>query len=236
MTSCGQGGIKTYNKGLTLMDKGDYEKAIEAFSYGIELNDIAKSVNYYGRAYSHFELKNFNEAKSDIGKSLETETLNKENINSDIYWLKGMIAAAEGNKQLEIKSYEKAIEYAPENLWLKTTLGLALIENNESKKAIEILTTVIEKNTQDAYAFNNRALALIKVGKLEMAKSDLDESKKLDSQNPFLYKNYFLYYKEKNDLQNACQAIEEALKKDMSEYGEENDTKGLKKLKNEFCA
>jgi Flp pilus assembly protein TadD len=97
------------------------------------------------------------------------------------------------------------------------------------------LNKIIEKESQDAFAYNNRALALIRIGELEMAKSDLDKSLQLDSQNPFVYKNYFFYYKEKKEKENACKAIEEALKKDMSEYGDNTDTHELKELKKEFC-
>ena len=217
------------------MEKGDYEKAIEIFSRGIEFNDIAKSINYYGRAYSNYELKKYKEAKSDIEQSLKTESINKEDINSNIYWLKGMIASTEGDKKLEIQSYETAIEYSPTSDWLKTTLGLALIEDKKSEEAIKILTEVIKNNKQDAYAYNNRGLAYIKLGKLEKAASDLQNSKSLDHQNPFLYKNYFLYYKSLNNLDKACQEIEVALQKDMSEYGGQKDTEELMKMKRENC-
>ena len=234
--SCGQKGIENYNEGLSLMEKGNYQDAIEAFSEGIKANDISKSVNFYGRAYSYFEIKNFEKAKADIANSLLTEKINKENINSDIYWLKGMIASAEGDKKSEIECYEKAIAYTPENHWLKTTLGLAFIEDDQFQKGIEVLNNVLMENNKDAYAYSNRALGFIKTGELKKAKSDLDKSKELDDENPFLHKNYFLYYKEKGDTENACEAIEEALKKKMSDYGGNEDTKELKKMKNEFCA
>jgi len=235
MTSCGQKGIENYNEGFSQMEKGNYQDAIKSFSEGIEKNDISKSINYYGRAYVYFEIKKIGHAKSDIESSLLTEEINKDSINSDIYWLKGLIASAEGNKKLEIECYEKAIGYTPENHWLKTTLGFALIEDNQPQKAIEILSEVLKKNSQDAYAYNNRALGFIKIGELEKAKLDLEKSLKLDNKNPFLYKNYFWYYKEKEEHENACKALEEALKMSVSDYGEENDTKELKELKNKFC-
>lgn len=234
-TSYGQDGMQYYNEGVDLMEKKNYLKAIEVFSNGIELKDIAKSINYYGRAYANYELEKITEAKLDIKKSLETEIINNERVNSDIYWLKGMIASEEGEIKLEIQSYRKAIEYTPDNDWLKTTLGFALIEDEKNEEAIDILTEAISRNNQNAYAYNNRGLAYMKLGEFERAESDLENSKKLDDQNPFLYKNYFLLYKEKNELENACEAIEEALKMDMSEYGRVNDTNELKKLKKEFC-
>ncbi len=97
------------------------------------------------------------------------------------------------------------------------------------------MSEVIQKNNQDAYAFNNRALAFIKSNQLEKAKSDLDYSKKLDSDNPFLFKNYYLYYKQLGEIEKACQALQIALQKDMSEYGEEYDSNELIKLQVENC-
>lgn len=236
MNSFGQKGIENYNKGLSLMEQGNYQDAIIAFSEGIKANDIYKSVNYYGRAYSYFEIKNFEKAKMDIESSLLSEKVHKESINSNIYWLKGLVASSEGNKKLEIECYEKAIAFSPENQGLKTTLGLALIEDDQFQKGIELLDNVLKKNSQDAYALCNRALGFIKIRELEKAKSDLDNSKKLDNENPFLHKNYFLYYKEKGEKENACEAIEEALKKKMSDYGGDEDTKELIQMKNEYCA
>ena len=235
MTAYGQEGLKFFNEGLVLNAKGEFQKAFEVFSKGIEINDISKSVNYYGRACANYGLKNLKQAKSDIKQSLKTEKINNERINSDIYWLQALVADTEGKKKLEIRSYKKAIEYAPDNDLLKISLGLALIEDNKHHKAIQILTEIIDKGNQHAFAYNNRGLAYLKLKDFEKAKSDFEESKNLDDQNPFLYKNYFLYYKEKNEMGNACKALEEALTKDMSMYGEEHDTKELKKLKAKFC-
>jgi tetratricopeptide (TPR) repeat protein len=137
-----QEGIKHYNEGINLLKAKEFEKAIKVFSNGIKANDITKSINYYGRAYAYFESKQFEKAKSDIESSLKTEMINKESINSNIYWLKGMVASAEGYKELEIQSYKKAIEYSPEDYRLRTTLSMSLIENNEPQKALEILVVL----------------------------------------------------------------------------------------------
>lgn len=234
-TSCSQNGITIYDSGVELMNNGKYEEARAVFSKGIDINDVAISANYFGRAYSNYELKNYNASKADIIKSLETENLNSENINSGNYWLKGMIAEFENDKPLEIKSYRKALEYVPEDNDLKTTLALALIEINEFDEAINILTNVIQLNSDAPYALNNRALAYIKVGKLNLAINDLDNSKKLDEENPFLFENYFYYYLEMNDMEKACKSIEEALNKRISDYGDQIDMERMIKLKEESC-
>ncbi len=91
------------------MDEGNYQKAIEVFSSGIEQNDIARSANYFGRALSNYEIGKIQEAKSDIEMSLTTESFNNESINSVIYWLKGMIANHEGDKGLKLNLMKKLL-------------------------------------------------------------------------------------------------------------------------------
>ncbi len=235
MTSCSQDGMWHYNKGINLLNQENYQKAVDIFSTGIALDDFAKSANHYGRAYAYFELNQLSEAKSDIEKSLKTEAINNEDINCNIYWLKGMIASEEGDIDLEIQSYQKAIEYNPNNSQLKTTLGYALVVSDRLNEAIDLLTKVINNNKKDAYAYNNRGLAYIKTAEYLKAKSDLDASKNLNNQNPFLYRNYFFLYQTKNDLEKACKALAIALQQDMSEYGRAKDTAELKRLKREFC-
>lgn len=233
--SCAQKGVDYYNDGLTLKNAGKYEEAIETFSKGIELVDISRSINYYGRAYCYFELKRYEEAKSDLQKSLQTEFIVNENINSDIYWLRAFIAGAEGQRDTELQFYEKAMEYAPENDGLKTTFGLVLIENGQIERAISILSEVLQDNNQDAHAYNNRAYAFILSGNTEKAKADLEASLKLDQENPILFKNFFFYYKALGDIDKACESIGTALSKNMMDYGLEKDTIELTRLKKKFC-
>lgn len=235
MNSCAQDGIQFYNQGLEFMNSGRYEHAIEIFSKGAELNDISKSVNHLGRARCFFELGQYENAKKDIEISLKTEILNKEWINSGIYWLKGMIYSIEGDSQNELKAYEKAIEYSPNDNSLKITYSLVLIESNREKEAIQILNSVIIESKEDSYALNNRALGLINLGRFEEAKLDLDKSSEIDQENPFLYKNYSLYYIGIGDKEKACKNLNLALEKNMSDYGYQKDSDEILKLKSKHC-
>lgn len=236
VTSCTKVGFKYYKQGENLVNKQEYQKAVDEFSRGIEANDLTKPINHYGRAYAYYQLKDFEKAKKDLKNSLKTKMINSSNVNKGIYWVKALIASEEGDKLSAVKYYEKALYYSPENTQIKTSLGFALIESNEPQKAIVVLNEVIQKNDQDPFAYSNRAWALIQVGELDKAKLDLDASKKLDDQNPFLYKNYFHYYQGKKDSEAACQALDEALKMDMSKYGEPKDREALMQLKGKFCS
>ena len=50
-----------------------------------------------------------------------------------------MIYSIEGDSQNELKAYEKAIEYSPNDNSLKITYSLVLIESNREKEAIQIV-------------------------------------------------------------------------------------------------
>ncbi|MEO1518922.1 MAG: tetratricopeptide repeat protein [Bacteroidota bacterium] len=230
-----QEGIKDYNKGMGHMSQGQFQQALASFHQGIERNDIAKSVNHYGRAYAQFELGNLEEAQADIAQSLLTEPINAEDINSAIYWLRGMLANAMGDVNLEVESYEKALLYTPKENRLKTTLGFAYIQQQSYEKALTTLTEALQADDADAYAYNNRALAHLKMGQLKKAKSDLEHSKAIDPDNPFLYKHYFFYHQQLGEQAEACQALGQALGKKMGEYGEASDTEELLSLQKAHC-
>ncbi len=146
-----------------------------------------------------------------------------------------MIYSIEGDSQNELKAYEKAIEYSPNDNSLKITYSLVLIESNREKEAIQILNSVIIESKEDSYALNNRALGLINLGRFEEAKLDLDKSSEIDQENPFLYKNYSLYYIGIGDKEKACKNLNLALEKNMSDYGYQKDSDEILKLKSKHC-
>jgi superkiller protein 3 len=230
-----QEGLNFYNQGIELANAERYSEAIQAFSKGIEASDISIAANYLGRARCYFELGEFEPAKKDVESGLKSEKINNERINCDLYWLNALILSIEGKEKEALEAFRKALGYSPANAALKASYSLALIESGQPEKAVELLNQVLAQSQDDAYALNNRALGLIYLTRIEESKRDLDKSFEIDSENPFLYKNYFLYFQAIGDMDKACRNLKMALSKDMAVYGYPKDSAELKKLWETRC-
>jgi superkiller protein 3 len=230
-----QEGLNFYNQGIELANAERYSEAIQAFSKGIEASDISIAANYLGRARCYFELGEFEPAKKDVESGLKSEKINNERINCDLYWLNALILSIEGKEKEALEAFRKALGYSPANAALKASYSLALIESGQPEKAVELLDQVLAQSQDDAYALNNRALGLIYLTRIEESKRDLDKSFEIDSENPFLYKNYFLYFQAIGDMDKACRNLKMALSKDMAVYGYPKDSAELKELWETRC-
>lgn len=229
--SCGQNAINDYNEGMKLMDDGQYEKAIVAFTDGINRKHLASQRSYYGRAYCNYSLKKYDISDKDITEGLATESMNYPELNRDLYWLRGVLAEIKNDTLLELESYQKALSYDTENSYLLSTIGLLQVEVADYESAITSLKEAIKINDKDAFAYNNLALAYIKLGKYEMALEQLELSKSHDAENPFVYENYYYAYFHQGKDIKGCEFLEIALSKDILAYGTEED---LIRIRNNF--
>lgn len=232
---CGQNGINLYNEGASFLNEGQYHEALEKFELGIKANDASISANRYGKAYSLFELGEIDDAQVYVEKALELESINSSSINSQSYWLLAMISEEKGDIKTETSSFEKALKYAPDDHFLKASYGLALIEAKQVESGIKILTQVLDIDKNDPFALSNRAFGYIQIGQYSLAKVDLDRSSKYDDENPFLHRNYFMYYRAQNEFERACSSLRTALNKDMVDYGSKKDTENLSRMLTESC-
>lgn len=231
----GQSGISYYNAGLVLMNEGKYQQALEQFELGIQEADAATSANLGGKAYCLLEMGELEKSEASIKQALKTELINSEALNSQFYWLWARISEDRGDGGKALEAYEKAISYSPDDLFLKTTYGLVLIEEQQVQKGVSVLNRVIDQDPNEPYARNNRALGNIQLKKFDLAKVDLDKSASLDNENPFLYKHYFLYYKAIGQKEKACKCLEQALAKNMANYGSNKDSDELNQILTDFC-
>ncbi len=215
--------------------KGDFEKAIEFYSLGINANDNSKGRNFYGRAYCYWKLQEFELAKNDANSILETESQNPRWLNSYTYELKALIAYVQDDLDLELIFWQEALIYKPSDIKLMNAVGITLIEQGRNIEGIEMLNQVIEIDTTYSFAFVNRAFGLIKIGADQSAIPNLKRSYELDSENPFLYRVLFNYYNSLGSDHIACALLEIALRKDMVGYGNFKDIEKLEELFVSHC-
>jgi tetratricopeptide (TPR) repeat protein len=234
-SSCVKNGQNYYNEGVSFSELNKFDEAIERYTKGIICEDDYKSANLLGRANSNYELGNYELALKDLNRCLLAERSNSKIVNRDTYWELASIAGATREKEKEKLFLKKALKYDPGNIELRITYALILIEQDLINEGLKIMDEIINEGYKDAFVYNNRALGLIKLEKYNIAKLDLDNSKSLDDQNPFVYRNYFLYYMGIGDKIKACKNIEKALSLDIIKYGWKKDVVEFEKLHLENC-
>lgn len=220
-----QDGLSCYNNGINEYRAGNLEAAIARFTEGIAVNDENVSVNYLGRAICYYYARSMGKAQQDVMAGLQNEAQNSAAVNGNLYYTLGLLLNWIGDKPDAAQAFHKALNYGPDDPAVKTGYALSLLEMNRPAEALTLLNTVIEANKKDAFALNNRGLAYYELGDPDAAKRDLDAALELDATNPFLFKNYYLVYKAQNNLKQACEALQTALRLDMGYYGNPEEKK-----------
>jgi len=165
-----------YHRGNTLYEKGDYEKAIEAYNTAIILNPTFSEA-YFNRGLCQYNLKNFDKAIADYAKSAELDPKNPVIYNNrgDAYYRKQQFNEA-------IEDYERALALNPKYLKAFYNRGLAYACLQDYEKAVEDFTEVIKLNTSFSEAYHIRGLAYDYLNQLDKAIADYDKAIELNPQ------------------------------------------------------
>ncbi|MCX8175350.1 MAG: tetratricopeptide repeat protein [Candidatus Micrarchaeota archaeon] len=165
-----------YHRGNTYYEKGDYERAIEAYNTAIILNPTFSEA-YFNRGLCYYNLKNFEKAISDYTKAAELDPKNPVIYNNrgDAYYRKQDFNAA-------IEDYDRALAINPKYLKAFYNRGLAYACLQDYEKAVEDFTEVINLNPEFAEAYHIRGLAYDYLNQLEKAIKDYDKAIELNPQ------------------------------------------------------
>ncbi|MFA5930474.1 MAG: tetratricopeptide repeat protein [Candidatus Micrarchaeia archaeon] len=165
-----------YHRGNTLYEKGDYDKAIEAYNTAIILNPTFSEA-YFNRGLCHYNLKNFDKGIADYAKSAELDPKNPVIYNNrgDAYYRKQQFNEA-------IEDYERALALNPKYLKAFYNRGLAYACLQDYEKAVEDFTEVIKLNSSFSEAYHIRGLAYDYLNQLDKAIADYDKAIELNPQ------------------------------------------------------
>lgn len=92
---------------------------------------------------------------------------------SEAYYNQGLANTENGNVELAIKDYTKAIEINPELVEAYISRGIAYSKKGEIELAIEDYSMAIKLNPEESDAYYYRSKAWLKLGEKENAKSDM---------------------------------------------------------------
>ncbi len=163
-----------YHRGNTYYEKGDYDRAIEAYNTAIILNPTFSEA-YFNRGLCHYNLKNFDKAITDYAKSADLDPKNPVIYNNrgDAYYRKQDFNAS-------IEDYDRALAINPKYLKAFYNRGLAYACLQDYEKAVEDFTEVVKLNPNFSEAYHIRGLAFDYLNQLDKAISDYDKAIELN--------------------------------------------------------
>ncbi|MDR0828490.1 MAG: hypothetical protein LBN95_00045 [Prevotellaceae bacterium] len=171
-----------YSQGISLLDEGKNDEAIELFSQSIEYQEVPEWIPYIMRAFAYAELEKFVSAYNDIQKSLQMANANKkrdkESIHS-IYAIASDIYKSALDFDNSLKNINLAIKTSPSK---EKALGHTISRGNLYfaaslyKASIKDYNTVLKANPKD----DATKLALVRSIISEQEKADKTDKKAVE--------------------------------------------------------
>jgi tetratricopeptide (TPR) repeat protein len=191
--------------GLACFYNGEYGNAIQDFSAILEKQDNPNV--YLHRARTYLRINNPDAAFFDIQNCLQfggTQT-------GEIAWIYGEIMMAREQYPMAIDQFLTAKRKGIENPYMDYNLGLAYYHVGQVKKSIQHLERCNE-NLPTSTSYAQLALAKIKIGDLEIAKSLAVKAIGMDWQNPTAYYANGMACLHLNQYEQAVDQLNKAVK------------------------
>ncbi len=194
----------------------DYDKAIEAYTSAITLNqNNAEAYNNRGAAYGS---KGQNEtAFENFNKALSISP-NK----AAVYYNRGLYYAKKNQYEKAIDDFNKVIAIAPNYLGAYTMRGLVNVMKGKYDRAIEDFNRAIALNPNDAQAYENRGNAYSKMGQHDRAIENYNAAIAINPNKADTYTLRGLVYAIKGLIDSAISDFQKAC-----DMGSENGCKTL---------
>lgn len=169
------------NLGLAQANKGEYKKAIESLSLGLNISPNS-TVILNNRAHTWIQLDSLNAAKADLDKSLQIDStqewtlqtraflyLQEKDINNASILFKKLSANFPGNSS--------------------ALAGLAAVSefNGKDKEAIEFYKEALRLKPEDEEAREAYIFLLIKTDNFSNARTEIREALEINPENPMFY-------------------------------------------------
>lgn len=193
-------------RGISRVDRQDYDGALADFSKVIEL-DPQNSEAYRQRAYLYQNQSKYAEANADYDKALELAPGSGE-VLSD----RGYCRYLQANYTDALQDLNQAVEKLPEvaNVWNRRGIIYSSLGNEEM--ALENYTKAIELAPQGAVYYANRSDAYSNLGRFRECLGDRDKAVELLPTSSVYWNNRGLIKTYLNDLEGAIADFSEAIK------------------------
>jgi tetratricopeptide (TPR) repeat protein len=203
------------------------KKAIPCFDKLVAANPDSTKYLYL-RAAFNIQLSNFEASLVDLTALLHLEP------NEYNYYNRGVVYGRMGRRQEALQDYVKATEINDkyELGWMNR--GFSNLELKNYQEAIENLDVAIKLVTDlkgRSFIINNQGYAYLMLGKYVKARELITESIRINSLNPYAFRNLALLDIKTLQYEEACKNIEKSLELGFTEtYGNE-----VLELKERWC-
>ena len=196
---------EAFYRGLSAMDKGDFDQAIKDFTTAIEIKpDFFGAYNNRGVAYR--EKHDFDTAIQNYDKAIEI----KPDL-ADAYNNRGIAYGGKHDFDTAIQNYNKAIEIKPDLADAYNNRGIAYGEDRDFDTAIQNYDKAIEIKPRLAEAYYGRGIVYREKRDFDTAIQDLTTAIEIKPDYADAYYNRGLAYSEKGDFDTAIQDLTTAI-------------------------
>lgn len=195
-------------RGHRYIDRGDYDKAIQNYSLGLEINPSNPDI-YFFRGLAWWKKGNLDSAIIDFTKAINLEpTYIKAYIN------RGSIWKEKGEPDKALFDYHKVIEINPGDYQAYLVRAELLLLKRCFDKAVSDYTVAIENNVDSEAALIGRADAYYHMHDYKDAINDCKKAIELNPNYSFAYNNLAWLYSTCIDekYRDGDKAIENAKK------------------------
>lgn len=200
--------LAIFQRGVCLMDNGEYYKALEDTQRLLEVNP-ENWKGHFLQGLIFEKMKNFPGAKTSFRMALERSPQNVEilvNLANIEYYLQ--------NFDESRKLLDNAALVDPDEANIYNLRSLLAFEREDYKSALVEIEKAISLRPSEAYYYNNRGLFKLFLGDLEAGLDDINFSIKQDPKNPFSIRNKGIYYALKGEEELAIRYLNEVREKD----------------------
>ncbi len=151
------------NYGIMLTETGAFDKAIDAYDNGIEV-DSSYDMSYWNKSHCHWLAGAYEDAEKEARKAIE---LNPATVEA---WLNlGAAVVKQGRKEEAVECWEKALEINPDFVFAWNNIGNALRDMGRLEDSIQKCRKALELDPHYPEAMNNLANALMDTEHLKEA-------------------------------------------------------------------
>ena len=196
--------IDWFENGCVLVNSGNPQKAVEAFTKAIKLNpNNEKFYVFRGNAYG--EAGNNNQAVKDIAKAIK---LNPKYAKA--YVSRGNAYLRSGSYQQAVKDYSMAVKLSPKHEEAYCYRGVAYGALGKEQQALEDFSRAIKLNPEYEKAYFYRGLAYAESGNYHKALEDFNKAVELNPGDSEAYFNRGRVYGLLGDTYKAVEDIRKA--------------------------
>ena len=200
--------INYVNRAVAYMKSGEYQQALEDCNKAISLDDRL-TLAYRNRASIWSKVGELEKSLSDM----DTCT-NREPQNALFHFHKAQYYVKVNRWEKALESYKTALKLGlgkEDAIACAINAGFDCLTLERYEQAIEFFNHAIAIDDQEAFAYNNRAFANMKLGKINEAMEDVETSLRLMPDNSYAYRNRGLIWITKGEKGKACDDWHKAL-------------------------